>query len=394
MKKWIAVILAVLLLGPTFAFAEAVPVLDLNDPVVDVTTDGESVHLELGGLTLRFGAVGEEGSEALVLNILGDGEVLFAAAARPEDGRVLLTADGLSHSYAAPLPGGQLVESADDADGGDGAPLAALLEGVMSAAEIEPAADGLRFRLPYTAVNRVLRELLPTIEQIPNADELIAALDEAEARGDGFELSGEIGLGKDTQLSLAVTAVEGGVAADEPAALAELSVSTVEDGADFRLSVSSPGLGADPLFLLQGSLRGDEDKGLTLHVDLFAGSAADGAPVLTLDLRTGDGFAFTLDAAELLRVEAAYDKAAGSLLLNVETEGFAATLSAAVAEGEGELRPCRFPNQVVALEGELTVVLEGELTGEQRSALSEELQQALAPVIAFLAPKLAEAGIL
>lgn len=386
MKKWIAVILAVLLLGPTFAFAEAVPVLDLNDPVVDVTTDGESVHLELGGLTLRFGAVGEEGSEALVLNILGDGEVLFAAAARPEDGRVLLTADGLSHSYAAPLPGGQLVESADDADDEDGAPLAALLEGVMSAAEIEPAADGLHFRLPYTAVNQLLRELLPTLEQIPNADELIAALDEAEARGDGFELSGVIGLGVDTPITLAVTPVEGGVAADEPVALAVLSVNTFEDGTDFSLSVTSPALGTDPLFLLQGSLRGDEDEGLTVHVDLFVSSASADTPLVTLDLRTGDDFAFTLDAAGLLHVEAAYDKAAGTALLNVEAEGFAATLSAAVAEGEAELRLCRFPNQIIEIEG--------ELTEEQSSELSDELQQALTPVIEFLAPMLADAGLL
>ena len=386
MKKWIAVILAVLLLGPTFAFAEAVPVLDLNDPVVDVTTDGESVHLELGGLTLRFGAVGEEGSEALVLNILGDGEVLFAAAARPEDGRLLLTADGLSHSYAVPMPGAELVESADDADGGDGAPLAALLEGVMSAAEIEPAADGLHFRLPYTAVNQLLRELLPTLEQIPNADELIAALDESEARGDGFELSGVIGLGVDTPITLAVTPVEGGVAADEPVALAVLSVNTFEDGTDFSLSVTSPALGTDPLFLLQGSLRGDEDEGLTLHVELFVSSAAADTPLVTLDLRTGDGFAFTLDAAELLHAEAAYDKAAGTALLNVEAEGFAGTLRAAVAEGEGELRLCRFPHQIIEIEG--------ELTEEQSSELSDELQQALTPVIAFLAPKLAEAGLL
>ena len=383
MKKWIAVILAVLLLGPTFAFAEAVPVLDLNDPVVDVTTDGESVHLELGGLTLRFGAVGEEGSEALVLNILGDGEVLFAAAARPEDGRVLITADGLSHSYAAPLPGGQLVESADDEDG---APLAALLEGVMSAAEIEPAADGLHFRLPYTAVNQLLRELLPTLEQIPNADELIAALDESEARGDGFELSGVFGLGEDTPITLAVTPVEGGVAADEPVALAVLSVNTFEDGTDFSLSVTSPALGTDPLFLLQGSLRGDEDEGLTLHVELFVSSAAADTPLVTLDLRTGDGFAFTLDAAELLHAEAAYDKAAGTALLNVEAEGFAGTLTAAVAEGEAELRLCRFPNQIIEIEG--------ELTEEQSSELSDELQQALTPVIEFLAPMLADAGLL
>ena len=383
MKKWIAVILAVLLLGPTFAFAEAVPVLDLNDPVVDVTTDGESVHLELGGLTLRFGAVGEEGSEALVLNILGDGEVLFAAAARPEDGRVLITADGLSHSYAAPLPGGQLVESADDEDG---APLAALLEGVMSAAEIEPAADGLHFRLPYTAVNQLLRELLPTLEQIPNADELIAALDESEARGDGFELSGVFGLGEDTPITLAVTPVEGGVAADEPVALAVLSVNTFEDGTDFSLSVTSPALGTDPLFLLQGSLRGDEDEGLTLHVELFVSSAAADTPLVTLDLRTGDGFAFTLDAAGLLHAEAAYDKAAGTALLNVEAEGFAGTLTAAVAEGEAELRLCRFPNQIIEIEG--------ELTEEQSSELSDELQQALTPVIEFLAPMLAEAGLL
>ena len=386
MKKWIAVILAVLLLGPTFAFAEAVPVLDLNDPVVDVTTDGESVHLELGGLTLRFGAVGEEGSEALVLNILGDGEVLFAAAARPEDGRVLITADGLSHSYAAPLPGGQLVESADDADDEDGAPLAALLEGVMSAAEIEPAADGLHFRLPYTAVNQLLRELLPTLEQIPNADELIAALDESEARGDGFELSGVFGLGEDTPITLAVTPVEGGVAADEPVALAVLSVNTFEDGTDFSLSVTSPALGTDPLFLLQGSLRGDEDEGLTLHVELFVSSAAADTPLVTLDLRTGDGFAFTLDAAGLLHAEAAYDKAAGTALLNVEAEGFAGTLTAAVAEGEAELRLCRFPNQIIEIEG--------ELTEEQSSELSDELQQALTPVIEFLAPMLADAGLL
>ena len=81
MKKLIAVILAVLLLGSALACAEAAPALDLKDPVLDVTISGEAVHFDLTGLTLRVGVLGEEEENArLILNLLGGDELLFAAA--------------------------------------------------------------------------------------------------------------------------------------------------------------------------------------------------------------------------------------------------------------------------------------------------------------------------
>ena len=124
MKKLIAVILAVLLLGSAVACAEAAPAVDLKDPVLDVTAAGETVHLDLSGLTLRFGVLGAEEDPCLVLNVLADDTLLVTAAVRQAGGQMLFAADGFSHSYALPVTGSSPAMPGSDADG-EGAELSA-----------------------------------------------------------------------------------------------------------------------------------------------------------------------------------------------------------------------------------------------------------------------------
>ena len=384
MKKILAVILAVLLLGSAAAFAENAPVLDLKDPVLDLTVEGETKHIDLAGLTLRFGVVGEGDDACLALNILGNGEPLFAAALRQADGRILLTADGLSHSYAVTLPAADLVASGTDESAGEGAASAIsgeVLQKFLAEAEIDTSGDPITFRLPYTAVNKLLKELLPSLEQIPNADELIAELEAMEAEGNGLELNGSLSMTDGTHVVLDFTPVSGGAAADEPAFRVQFDLNQLEDGADFSLAFVVPSEGSEPAFQLEGSVRSG-DQGLNAHLDVYA----SGARMAVFELAAGEDFSLRFELADSFRFEAGFERASGQALLAVESDAFSGRLTAVAETGEGDVQVCRFPNSVIE-------VGDG-LSDEQKSELSGELQAALGPVIQFVAPMLSEAGVI
>ena len=393
MKKLIALILAVLLLGSAAACAESTAVLDLKDPLLDLTVFGESVTIDLAGLTLRFGLYGEEHDPTLGLNILGDDELLYAASVRVEDGRALLAADGLSHSYAFAMPGAQMVGEADESTNEEMATLGAELMGkIMAAAEIGMEGDRITFRLPYTAVNDLLRELLPMLDNVPNvsvtdAEELLQELDEMEERGDGFELSGSLGMSDGFAASLVVTPVEGGVTADEPAFLLDAAMTPNAEGADFELTLRVPSEGSEPVFRAAGSFRRGETA-VTLHVDVFAGAEAvsAGAPSAVLDLSAGDDLLLELTLPDAFRFALSFTSADGVLTLAVETESFTAQLTMQAVTGDGELQPCDFPADVIEFSG--------ELSEEESSALLQELMTGFAPVLNFVMPRLVSSGVM
>ena len=380
MKKLLAVILAVLLLGSVCAFAETGSTLDLKDPTLAVTSEGETTQFDFAGLTLRFGTVGEEDDTRIVLNIFGEEELLFAAEMKVEDGRALLTADGFSHSYAVALPGVGETDEADDGESGLPAISTELMEKIMSEAEIGFEGETITFRLPYTAVNGLLKELLPTVDAIPNADELVAQLEEMEAAGEGIELAGTLSVSDGFHIDLNIVPVSGGEAAAESVFRLCFDLDPVEDGADFCLSALSPEAGDEPVFSVNGSFRTNAD-GMTLHLDVL--SAAD--PVAVFDLSVGDDFLLTLELADSFRFETSYVKADSLLNVTVDTADFAADLTAAAVSGEEELHGCVFPDDVVELGG--------DMSEELQEQFSEELQTAFAPVLEFLAPALQEAGV-
>ena len=383
MKKLIALILALLLLSSTVACAESSSVFELKDPLVDVTTGGQTIRLDLKGLTLRFGLLGEEHKACLILNLLGGDELLFTGAARLDGQRLLLTADGLSHSYALDMPSAALSDGSGQEQGSSGLS-ADLLEKIMAEAEIGMEGGAITFRLPYTAVNKLLRELLPTLDKIPNAAELIGQLDEMEAQGQGIELAGSVNTSAGLSAVLGAYPVQGGVASQDPLFVADFDLTPVGMGADFTLALSVPSQGADPVFRLEGSYRA-ADPGMELHLKLFVPSVSPAEPVGTVDLSVGEDFSLRLEAAGVFRFEAGYTRAAHELLLSAEAASFRGSLRATTATGEAELSGCDFPAEVI----ELTA-----MTDAEKDALSLELQAALTPVIEFMMPALSEAGLL
>lgn len=390
MKKLIAVILAVLLLGSAAAFAEAAPALELKDPVLDFTASGEAVRLDLSGLTLRVGVLGEEEEDAcLVLNLLGADKPLLTAALRMDGERVLLAADGLSHSYALPVAGTSAALSPAGADG-EGPDLdalvSALTEKVLSKVEIGMEGDVITFRLPYTAFNELLRELFLLIGDALNVENLQEALDEIEASGESGEFSGSVSLSDGIHVVLDITPVENGELISEDMSRLLFDLDRSESGADFALTGLEPAKGDEPLFRMLGSLRsGEREK--SLHIEVFVGpeAVAADAPSLVLDFAADENVSFRLSAPEAFLFEMRYTREDGTILLNAETEAFKASLTATAVSGEAELQRCAFPAEVIELSG--------ELSEEQQNELTQELQVALAPVLGFLVQALAASGL-
>lgn len=187
MKKILALILALLLLGSTLACAESAPVLKLSDPVVEYSEYGDSFKLDLRGLTLCLGAPEIDGEQGLVLNILGNDSLLFSAAARINKERILFTADGLSHSYLIPLETITRV-------GYGGLDVDAIRELLLSRTEINRQGDTVYFRIPVKAVLEIIEEFLPALQASDpyTYRTMVNWLQEMRATNSGPELSGSL----------------------------------------------------------------------------------------------------------------------------------------------------------------------------------------------------------
>ena len=392
MKKLIAVILAVLLLGSAVAFAESAPALNMKDPVLEITKDGETALVDLNGLTLRIGALEVEDESYVVLNILGNDELLFRAAACGRDGRVLIAADGLSHSFAVPLVSSSESAPAAAEAGEEEPSLAdALLAKLMESAEVGYDGDAITFHVPYTATNDLLREMLPMLKSVPNAEELLAQLDELEAQGNGFELNGTLAMSEGLHIVLGITPVSEGTAADSAAFQLRLDADKHDDGLDFVAALSVPAAGEGDVFRLEGTVASSDD-GMSAHFAVYlpVSDADEPAAALdlaaaTVDLEVGKDFSFRVKAGESVHLEAAFDHEAGTVLLDAAIKELGVKLTAAAVKDEAELSLCDFPEDVIEL---------GSLSEEENDALGEELQNALGPVLEFVAPALQQSGLL
>lgn len=392
MKKLIAVILAVLLLGSAVAFAESAPALDMKDPVLEITKEGETALVDLNGLTLRVGALEVEDESYVVLNILGNDELLFRAAACGRDGRVLIAADGISHSLSVPLVSSSESAPAAAEAGEEEPSLAdALLAKLMESAEVGFDGDAITFHVPYTATNDLLREMLPMLKSVPNAEELLAQLDELEAQGNGFELNGTLRMSEGLHIVLGVTPVSEGTAADSAAFQLRLDANKTDDGLDFVAALSVPAAGEGDVFRLEGTVASSDD-GMSAHLAVYlpVSDADEPAAALdlaaaTVDLEVGKDFSFRVKAGESVHLEAAFDHEAGTVLLDAAIKELGVKLTAAAVKGEAELSLCDFPEDVIEL---------GSLSEEENDALGEELQNALGPVLEFVAPALQQSGLL
>ena len=380
MKKIIALILAVLLLGTVTAFADSA--LVIADPVVEMESAGETVSLDLAGLKLVFGAV-EGDAPGFVLNVYGQENRLLVAAAQLEEGRVLFGAEGLGNTYYiampenSPLAGGSLQFNVDTA----------ALEEIMAEAEIDFQGDAITFRLPYTAVTKLLNELRPMFESVPNGEEILSALDEMESTDSGVELSGSVTLGEPVSGKLVATLVDKGVVAEDPFFEISFELSMMDDGAAFSAVISAQDNGAlAPVLGLDGSFHTMEG-GMTADLTVSLYEDGNAAPVALITLvADSEGLYFNAQIVGAAVLDLRYTSADSLLKLQVEAEGFQGSLMARVTVEEAELVGC-------ALDGANAIDVQN-MSDEQSEALMGELQSLVMPVVGFLLPALMSSGVM
>lgn len=164
MKKVIAILLALLLLGSTLAFAEEdTAVYGFSDPVLDIESGEDVIHLDFAGLCIAVEpvTVGEE--TVIALNILGNGETLLAAAFRIVGERMLMDVDGMDKTYSFAVPAMADAEGTEDALAGiDWQQISMTLLAQM---KIEQDGNTMHFELPYTTLNELLIGLAPTLAE-------------------------------------------------------------------------------------------------------------------------------------------------------------------------------------------------------------------------------------
>ena len=414
MKRILAILLALLMLGSVSAFAEAAPVFAVVEPSLLVQNSDGTNQINTPGLQILVGAMpGDE--QGVVLNILGGGQLLFRAQARVEGEGVLLSADGLSHSY-------YLAQSAKTGNIASSVDVQALIAPIMEQVQLNYEADGIHFELPYTAVVDVLEQLAPQINtgsSDVDLEQVIASLRESQS---GPTVSGVLQpTDNGTTGELAVYMVENGVKPETPAANLSFSMETNEAGAAFSGVVSVGGaavVGVDGSFartddgahfVLQASLPDGNGgfvpmgqlelsvsgKTLTAAVGIDMTGSGSFLPIASLDAQWADGFDLTLSAAGMLSLgihakedfslamnvagtaslNVNYRKADGALSVAGSVGGVTYQMNATVTAVDAELVLCDSEGPVLNLT---------DLTEEQTEALKAELQAALTPVIGYI----------
>lgn len=362
MKKIIAILLAVMMLGSVTAFADNAPVFTLSDPIVTVETpDSPMTTIDLTGLALAISPIVEGEEVTVALNVLAQGQPALVAAAKVVDGsRVLLGMNGLSHTYYVDMPVEQMTASTQvDLSGID---TDALVQQIMSEATITSEGGTVNFSLPYTAVNSVLESLMPTIAEAVAAqgvdtsefEGLVAQLKQSDS---GVNLEGSF-TQSETGASgvLNVIPVQNGQAAPAPVAVVNGQYGQSGEGmsADFSISAAMDGANLSEMVKVH-VMVGSEVPNVQLDIEVPAAGAA---------------FNFF------------YDAAASTISLNIAASGTTVMLNATVGVSEGELAVC-------PLDAANAVNIE-TLSEEETEQLGNEAMQAVAPLMSVVSQALGQ----
>ncbi len=329
MKKIVAILLAVLLLGSATAFAETATLYTVSDPVLAVDVDGEQINLDLNGLTIACAVLEEGDAPKFALNVLGNGECLFAAAARLEGNVLLLSAEGLSNTYKVEIPDvASSVQNVQDIDL-SGLDTDALMQTITEGVEIDQDGDTMIVTVPYNVLNDVLTQVAPVLQSVE---------------------------------------IEGVDMSEVESAVSELVESN--SGVTIVAAVKM------------------EDAGMALNADLYPVQDGEQAEqsVLNVSVEMYDELNFAVsvpDAGVYFNLNVAPET--GKITLQVNSDDFDATLSFVVGSEEGEI--------VVADIGDAASAIElTEIVEEDMNTLTNELMQAASGLIGFLYPILAQVG--
>lgn len=164
MKKLLAVLLALMLFVLPVAFAE--PGVTITDPVVkaQISGMGDPMTIDLTGLEIVI-AAGQAGEvPAVQVDIKGEGEKLFGMALNVVDNRVLIAPEGMSRAYYIDVPAEALADESMQNIQMPELDVQAITEKLLSSIEV---VNENTIRIPHTAFNDLLEDLMPAIEQIP-----------------------------------------------------------------------------------------------------------------------------------------------------------------------------------------------------------------------------------
>ncbi len=327
MKKFLALLLALLMLGSCTAFAEGAKVFSISDPVIHVENETGPVDVDLAGLQLCFGPLPGE-QQGLLLNIFGNDELLFRAQFRQDGQQLIFTADGLSHSYSLPVSGisGGAAASSPSFD------VTPILDILTQEAQINYEADGIHFTLPYTGVLNVADELLNQLpagsqESVQEARTKLAQMRETQS---GPTISGILQpTDSGFHAEAGVYMVQNGVQAETAKFALRLNYSADETEGLFSGEMESEGklvarlegvsntgaasstvratlsLDPDGTGQLQPTLVLDAESSVEdLDVVVSADVSGDGSfvPVATLDVHKGDPFTLALNVLDQVTV--------------------------------------------------------------------------------------------
>lgn len=289
MKKMIAILVALMLLAMPFASAESV--LRLANPTLSMNMNGETMNFDLTGteLCLALNQLNED-TVALKLFINGNGETLFAIDANLTASAVLVSATGLSKVLSVPIPE-ELLQSIEKMDLGGGFQLPEevtekISNIVMSAIEVDEETGAIR--VPHTALNDVLTEVLPYLDQAPvpglNTEEVKKAIEDMKANDSGFDLIGTFDSAEDGSSSavFSLYPVQNGELSETP--LGTLGLDIADNG--FTLTVDVGDEGALTLSFVDGLFTlafQSEKEGMDMALTCEIGATEADVELVELD---------------------------------------------------------------------------------------------------------------
>ena len=214
MKRWIAAMLALLMLLSAGALAEdSAAVLTLDN--VRVQSGDQTVELQGLAVSLVLENIGNLPAVALLID--GEGEPLATAVAQLTTEQLNIAVDGMDHGYYAPIPADQAARLAQVGDEG----LAALVPALTSILDqvtmpmfsgadipkldvtgvlgsyITMTGNGVsEFEIPAEAIDELLDQLLKLAkargDSASELDSAIELLEDFESKGQGVAIKGTI----------------------------------------------------------------------------------------------------------------------------------------------------------------------------------------------------------
>ena len=168
MKKLFALLLAALMLLTCAACAETAGdagAIKISDLTANIDADGETMNLDLAGLELVIagGQAGETPAARVEIN--GNGSKLFGLTVNLASDYILVGIDGMSKTFSVQIP-----ESATSVTNLDFSSLDidvdALLETIMSGAQISQDGDTTTISIPHTVITDVILQVVPAMESM------------------------------------------------------------------------------------------------------------------------------------------------------------------------------------------------------------------------------------